>query len=64
MNGRVFKIIGIVLLSATLMLCASCTSVKCEAEKLLCKWDCPETVGLKQVCEQKCYLLYDICKIK
>jgi hypothetical protein len=64
MNGRVFKIIGIVLLSATLMLCASCTSVKCEAEKLLCKWDCPETVGLKQVCEQKCNLLYDICKNK
>jgi len=64
MNGRVFKIIGIVLLSATLMLCASCTSVKCEAEKLSCKWDCPETIGLKQVCEQKCNLQYDLCRNK
>ena len=64
MNGRVVKIISIILLSATLMLCASCTSVKCEAEKLSCKCDCPETIGLKQVCEQKCNLLYDICKNK
>ncbi len=64
MNGRVVKIISIILLSATLILCASCTSVKCQSEKLLCKWDCPETIGLKQVCEQKCNLQYDICKNK
>lgn len=49
MNGRVVKIIEIVFLSAALMLCASCTNVKCEAEKFLCKWDCPETIGLEQV---------------
>jgi len=64
MNGRVVKIIEIVFLSAALMLCASCTNVKCEAEKFLCKWDCPETIGLKQVCEQKCNLQYDLCKNK
>ncbi len=64
MSDNVFKIIGIVFLSAAIMLCGSCTTVKCEAEKLSCKWDCPETVGLKQVCEQKCNLLYDICKNK
>ncbi len=64
MNGKVVKIIEIVFLSAALMLCVSCTNVKCEAEKFLCKWDCPETMGLKQVCEQKCNLQYDLCKNK
>jgi hypothetical protein len=64
MNDRIVKNVSTILLSATLMLCVSCTSVKCEADKLSCKWDCPETIGLKQVCEQKCNLQYDLCKNK
>jgi hypothetical protein len=38
--------------------------VKCKTEQVSCKWECPETVGLKQACEQKCNFLYDVCKNK
>ena len=44
------------------MLCHACTSAKCEIDRQLCKFDCPSTIGLKQACEQKCNLLYDICR--
>ena len=64
MRNSIFKIIGIVLLLVMLMLCCSCTHIKCVAEKQSCKWDCPETIGLNQACGQKCNILYDICRNK
>ena len=64
MRKSIFKIIGIVLLLVMSMLCCSCANIKCVAEKQTCKWDCPETIGLHQVCEQKCNISYDICRTK
>jgi hypothetical protein len=64
MRNSIFKIIGIVLLLVMSMLCCSCTTIKCVTEKQSCKWDCPETIGLHQACEQKCNISYDICRTK
>jgi len=64
MHNSIFKIIGIVLLLVMSMLCCSCITIKCVTEKQSCKWDCPETIGLNQACEQKCNILYDICRNK
>jgi len=62
MHNGIFKIIGIILLLVMSMLCHACISTKCEVDRQLCKFDCPSTIGLKQACEQKCNLLYDICR--
>ena len=64
MNKRIFTIIGVMLFLVMSMLCQSCANTKCMIDKQTCKFDCPSTVGLKQACEQKCNLLYDICKNK
>lgn len=64
MRHHIFKIAAIILLMAMSMLCLSCTEIKCTAEKQKCKFDCPSTVGMKQVCEEKCNVLYDICRNK
>jgi hypothetical protein len=64
MRNSIFKIIGIVLLLVMSMLCCSCTAIKCVTEKQSCKWDCPSTIGLSQACEQKCNILYDVCRNK
>ena len=64
MHNIIFKIMGIVLLLVMSMLCCSCTTIKCVTEKQSCKWDCPETIGLHQACEQKCNISYDICRTK
>jgi hypothetical protein len=58
------KIIILVMLSALLMTCCCCTEVRCKTEQLSCRLDCPETIGLKQACRQKCNFLYDVCKNK
>ena len=54
----------IVLLFVMSILCQSCTHAKCLIDKQVCNFDCPSTIGLKQTCEQKCNLLYDICRNK
>jgi hypothetical protein len=64
MNKRIFTIIGVMLFLVMSMLCQSCANTKCMIDKQVCNFDCPSTVGLKQACEQKCNLLYDICKNK
>ncbi len=64
MRNSIFKIMGIVLLLVMSMLCCSCTAIKCVTEKQSCKWDCPSTVILSQACEQKCNILYDVCRNK
>jgi len=64
MHNNIFKIIGITMLLVMSMLCQSCASAKCMVDKQVCNFDCPSTVGLKQACEQKCNLLYDICRNK
>ena len=64
MNKSIFKISGIMLFLGVTMLCQSCANTKCMIDKQLCNFDCPSTVGLKQACEQKCNLLYDICRNK
>jgi hypothetical protein len=56
------KIIGMVMITMMLMLCLSCATSKCMVERTKCKWDCPSTVGLKEICEQKCNVLYDLCR--
>jgi len=62
MHNSIFKIIGIILLLVMSMLCQSCTDAKCMVDKQVCKFNCPSTIGLSQACEQKCNLLYDICR--
>jgi len=64
MGNRICKIIGMALLFVMLMFCCSCTRIKCFTEQQSCKWDCPETIGLKQACEQKCNVFYDVCRSK
>jgi hypothetical protein len=64
MRKNIFKIAGIIMLLAMSMLCQSCTSAKCMVDKQKCKFDCPSTVGMKQACEEKCNILYDICRNK
>ncbi len=59
---NIFKWSGFVLVLVCAVFCISCAQVKCKAEQISCKWDCPETVGLKQACEQKCNFMYDVCK--
>ena len=56
--------IRIIILFLLVMLCQSCTGIKCEVQRQSCKWDCPETIGLKQACEQACNISYDICRMK
>lgn len=58
------KITGMALLAFMLISCLSCTTSKCAADKIKCKFDCPSTVGIKEVCEQKCNVLYDVCRNK
>jgi len=62
MCKSIFKISGIIVFVFMSMLFQSCTNAKCMIDKQTCKFDCPSTVGLKQACEQKCNVLYDICK--
>ncbi|MEE9914074.1 MAG: hypothetical protein K4571_20365 [Deltaproteobacteria bacterium] len=64
MCKNIFRVMGMMLLLAMCMLSVSCTGVKCAIDKQSCKWDCPETIGLSQACEQKCNVLYDICRSK
>ena len=64
MNKRIFTIIGVMLFLVMSMLCQSCANTKCMIDKQVCNFDCPSTVGLKQACEQKCNLLYDVCRNK
>jgi hypothetical protein len=64
MNNRIFKIIGIMLFLVMSVFCQSCTDAKCMWDKQVCNFDCPSTAGIKQACEQKCNLLYDICRTK
>jgi hypothetical protein len=64
MRHRILRITAVILLLAMSMLYLSCTETKCMAEKQKCKFDCPSTVGLKQACEEKCNILYDICRNK
>jgi hypothetical protein len=64
MNKSIFKIMGIMLLFVMSILSQSCTNAKCMIDKQVCNFDCPSTVGMKQACEQKCNLLYDICRNK
>ena len=64
MNKRIFKIMVVVLLFAMSMLCQSCTTTKCMVDKQRCNFDCPSTIGVKQVCEEKCNVLYDMCRNK
>lgn len=61
---NIFKLPGFVLVLVFALFSFSCTQVKCKTEQVSCKWECPETVGLKQACEQKCNFLYDVCKNK
>jgi hypothetical protein len=63
-NKSIFKIIGIMLFLVMSMLCQSCTEAKCMWDKQVCNFDCPSTVGIKQACEQKCNILYDVCRNK
>jgi len=62
MLHEIRKAVLIALLTALSILCLSCTQAKCKIDQTMCTFDCPSTVGLKQACEQKCNLLYDICK--
>ena len=62
MRKGICKVIAIALLLAISILSQSCTYAKCLADKTICTFDCPSTIGLKQACEQKCNLLYDICR--
>ena len=62
MRQGICKTIEMVLLVAMTILCQACTDAKCIVDKTICSFDCPSTVGMKQVCEQKCNLLYDICR--
>jgi hypothetical protein len=64
MRYGICKVIGIVLLIGMSILSQSCTGAKCMVDKTICTFDCPSTIGLKQACEQKCNLLYDICRNK
>jgi hypothetical protein len=64
MNKSIFTIIGIMLFLGMSMLCQSCASAKCMVDKQTCNFDCPSTIGLKQACEQKCNILYDVCRNK
>jgi hypothetical protein len=64
MRDNITKIIGMVLLIVMSMLCQSCESALCEAERQKCLLDCPKTMIIKQACEQKCNVQYDICKNK
>lgn len=64
MKRNFLKALAMAMVLALLMLCCSCTRIKCKAEQISCEWDCPETIGLKQACEQKCNLLYDVCRNK
>ena len=52
-------ILGIFVLMFGLLV--SCEKAKCEVERQSCLSDCPKTVLLKQACEQKCNISYDIC---
>ncbi len=58
------KVTGIVLLCVMALLSQSCTTLKCETQRQSCKWDCPQTVVIKQACEEKCNISYDICRSK
>lgn len=64
MRKNIFRITGMIFLFMLSLFSFSCTTVKCEVDRQSCKWDCPDTVGLSQVCEQKCNVLYDICRSK
>ncbi len=64
MRRTISKMIGMALLAVMVMLCISCTTSKCMVERTQCKFDCPSTVGLKEVCEQKCNVMYDLCRNK
>jgi len=64
MPNSIIRGTGIILLSITAFLCQSCVTLKCATERQSCKWDCPETVVIKQACEQKCNISYDICRSK
>jgi len=62
MRHGIYKAIIMGLLVVLSMLCLSCTDAKCRLDKIICTFDCPATIGMKQACEQKCNLLYDICR--
>lgn len=64
MHKTVFRATGIILLVIMSAFSFSCANIKCEIDRQTCKWDCPETIGLSQACEQKCNVLYDICRSK
>lgn len=64
LNKRIFKITGIMLFFVMSVLCQSCTDAKCMVDKQVCKFNCPSTIGMKQACEEKCNILYDICRSK
>ncbi|HNQ64631.1 MAG TPA: hypothetical protein PK004_02125 [Smithella sp.] len=62
MHYRICKTVTIVLFTMLAMFCLSCTEAKCKIDQTVCNYDCPSTIGVKQACEQKCNLLYDICR--
>lgn len=64
MKRTILKVLAISMVSVLFMFCCSCTQIKCKADQISCEWDCPETIGLKQACEQKCNFLYDVCRKK
>jgi hypothetical protein len=64
MRDSIMRTIVISFLLVVFMLCQSCTAIKCETQRQSCKWDCPTTIAIKQVCEQACNVSYDLCKRK
>jgi hypothetical protein len=57
----IMRMTVITFLLVMLILCQSCTAVKCETQRQSCIWDCPKTIAVKQVCEQACNISHDIC---
>lgn len=64
MKKRILTVMGIMLFFVMSMLCQSCTDAKCMVDKQVCKYKCPSTIGIKQACEEKCNILYDVCRNK
>ncbi len=62
MRRGIYHVFTIALFTMLVMCCLSCTEAKCKIDQTVCHYDCPSTIGVKQACEQKCNLLYDICR--
>lgn len=61
---RVIALLKVMVVLLMSIFALSCTDAKCLVDRQLCQWDCPSTIGMKQACEQKCNLLYDLCRNK